>query len=333
MQQPDFMKFSDQQNIFFKAIFDNAAIGIGISDLNGIPIDCNKALLDMLGYTQEEIIHHSFAEFTHPEDIDEDLALIKDLIDNKINSYTLEKRYITKFNKIIWAKLTVSLIRDASNNPQYVVAMIENITEAKKAMEELEKSRETVLDINEKLRKLNEKLEHLSLCDGLTGLNNRRSFDEYLEKEWKRSYREGKPISLILIDIDYFKRYNDTYGHQYGDAALKKVASEIDNLLMRPGDFAARYGGEEFAVILPNTDESGAEYIAEILRTGIKSLKIPNKSSKVDNFITISLGVTTMIPRKHSNLNELIGKADKALYMAKQQGRDRYSVYNINCVY
>lgn len=166
----------------------------------------------------------------------------------------------------------------------------------------------------------------------MTGINNRRSFDEYLDKEWKRSYREGTPLSLILIDIDYFKNYNDNYGHQEGDSSLKRVAKELENLILRPGDMVARYGGEEFGVILPNTDEKGAEYIAEILRTGIRSLKIRNEKSEVDDFITISLGVTTTIPQEHSSVYELIGKADSALYMAKQQGKNRYFVYNINCV-
>jgi diguanylate cyclase (GGDEF)-like protein/PAS domain S-box-containing protein len=332
LQQQNFIKTQNHVNAFFKTIFDNAAMGIGIADINGVPVQSNKALLDMLGYTHEELIQHKFADFTHPDDINEDLSLMEDLIEDKISSYTLEKRYIKKTGEIIWAKLTVSLIRDSLGKPEFVVAMIENITEAKKSMEELEESRRAVVDINNKLIKLNEKLERLSLCDGLTGINNRRSFDEYLDKEWKRSYREGSPLSLILIDIDYFKNYNDTHGHQEGDSCLKKVAKELENLIMRPGDMVARYGGEEFGVILPNTDEKGAEYIAEILRTGIRSLKIRNEQSEADDFITISLGVTTTIPQEHSSVYELIGKADSALYMAKQQGRNRYFLYNINCV-
>lgn len=564
LQQHNFIKNSNHINAFFKTIFDNAAMGIGIADLDGTPIQSNKALLDMLGYTHEEIVQHSFSDFTHPEDINEDLSLMQDLIEDKIDSYTLEKRYITKNRDIIWAKLTVSLIRDSEDKPEYVVAMIEDITETKRALGELHESRKTVENILEstsdafialdrnwnfvyinhlaqellkkdskellgknmwdkfpdligttvyrefknsmdnqtpvvlekyyetidswihlhaypsekllsvyfkniteqkildnelkykkeqlslvfetipngivilnkngqpeymnptakeqmgldnftsyediktttftldgkpypfeespyyivmrdkkpikniefiskrhgaddmilstnaapilddngevssilmsttdvteirkaeqKARELNSRLERLSLCDGLTGINNRRCFDDYLDKEWKRGYREGTPLSLILIDIDNFKDYNDNYGHQEGDSALKKVANELENLVKRPGDLVARYGGEEFAVVLPNTDEIGAEYIAEILRTGIRALKIRNDKSEVDEFITISLGLTTTIPKEHSSAYELIGKADSALYMAKQQGRNRCVTYNMNCV-
>lgn len=269
--QPNYIETLRHSHIFFKAIFDNTAMGIGIADLDGIPIQSNKALLDMLGYTHEELIQHSFADFTHPEDINQDLSLMQALIEDKINSYTLEKRYITKDGRIIWSKLTVSLVRDRLNQPEFVVAMIEDITEAKKALEELEQSRKTVVTINDELKKLNVKLERLSLCDGLTGINNRRSFDDYLEKEWKRSLRESMPLSLILLDIDYFKKFNDNYGHQEGDRCLKAVAKVLEELVLRPGDFVARYGGEEFAIVLPDTDVAGGEYIAEVLRTGIKS--------------------------------------------------------------
>jgi diguanylate cyclase (GGDEF)-like protein/PAS domain S-box-containing protein len=330
--QPNYIETLRNSHIFFKAIFDNTAMGIGIADLHGTPIQSNTALLDMLGYTHEELIQLNFADFTHPEDINEDLSLMQDLIKGKINSYTIEKRYILKTGHIIWAKLTVSLVRDRLNEPEFIIAMIENITDAKKALEELEQSRKTVAIINDELKKLNVKLEHLSLYDGLTGINNRRSFDEYLHKEWKRSLRGGKPLSLLLIDIDYFKRFNDTYGHQAGDYCLQTVAKTLEGLILRPGDFVARYGGEEFAVVLPNTDEAGAEYIAEVLRTGIKNLKIPNCKSKVDEFVTISLGVTTMTPMNHSNISELIGKVDSALYTSKKQGRNKYTLYNMNCV-
>jgi diguanylate cyclase (GGDEF)-like protein/PAS domain S-box-containing protein len=329
--QPNYIETLRHSHIFFKAIFDNTAVGIGIADLTGTPIQSNKALLDMLGYTHEELIQHTFSYFTHQDDIEKDLALMKDLIDNKINSYTIEKRYITKAGNVIWAKLIVSLVRDILGQPEFVIAMIEDITESKKALAELEESRKNIAKINAELTKLNAKLERLSLCDGLTGINNRRSLDEHLDREWRRSLRESLPLSLILLDIDYFKKFNDSYGHQEGDNCLITVAKEIEKLVLRPGDFVARYGGEEFAVVLPNTDETGAEYVAEVLRTEIRSLKIKNIKSKVDEFVTISLGVGTMIPKEYSDVSELIGKADSALYLAKQHGRNRYYVYNINC--
>lgn len=168
-----------------------------------------------------------------------------------------------------------------------------------------------------------EKLHLLISLDGLTGIANRRYFDEYLEREWKRAIRCGKPLSLIMCDIDYFKAYNDTYGHLNGDECLKKVALALSDTIKRPGDLVARYGGEEFAVVLPETDQHGAVIIAEILRTDVESLKIEHVNSSNSKYVTISLGVAAAIPSMDSSFTELIIAADKALYQAKKEGRNR----------
>jgi len=169
-------------------------------------------------------------------------------------------------------------------------------------------------------------LEDLAFLDGLTGIANRRQFDQQLEKEWRRMMRQVAPLSLLMIDIDHFKRFNDHYGHGVGDDCLRLVARTIASIIKRPGDLAARYGGEEFAVILPDTDEKGARVVAEAIRLAVESLKLPHASSPVADHITISLGVTSNIPGRHENVQDLVNAADRALYRAKSAGRNQVSV-------
>ena len=173
------------------------------------------------------------------------------------------------------------------------------------------------------LYQANQELEKLSIIDGLTQVANRRRFDRYLLQQWQLARQKNVPISLILCDIDHFKLYNDTYGHPIGDYCLQQVALTIDCILERPTDLIARYGGEEFAVILPNTDEARAMKIAEKIRLGVKSLKIVHHSSSVDQYVTLSIGVFTIIPTTEDSPELLILLTDKALYEAKAQGRDR----------
>ncbi|MBW4458733.1 MAG: diguanylate cyclase [Nodosilinea sp. WJT8-NPBG4] len=173
------------------------------------------------------------------------------------------------------------------------------------------------------LQSANQELQRLTLVDGLTTIANRRHFDQYLEQEWRRAVREHQPFSLILLDIDYFKLYNDHYGHQAGDVCLRLVAQTIVQTIHRGTDLAARYGGEEFAVVLPNTDAQGALYLAETLRQAVKALHMPHAKSNVSPWITLSLGVATCQPSAILNPINLITAADARLYQAKQQGRDR----------
>ncbi|MCC0179790.1 diguanylate cyclase [Waterburya agarophytonicola K14] len=173
-------------------------------------------------------------------------------------------------------------------------------------------------------------LEQLAVIDGLTKIANRRKFDRYLATEWKRLTREKNPLSLILCDIDYFKLYNDTYGHQAGDLCLQKVAQAISKALKRPADLVARYGGEEFAVILPNTEIGGAISLAEQIRLQVQSLKIPHINSPVDLYITLSFGVSSSIPSSGLGFYTLVAAADKGLYQAKELGRNRVVKFDLN---
>jgi diguanylate cyclase (GGDEF)-like protein/PAS domain S-box-containing protein len=175
----------------------------------------------------------------------------------------------------------------------------------------------------EQLEAANQELQRLACIDGLTQVANRRRFDEYLHTEWRRLAREKKPLSLILCDIDYFKLYNDTYGHLAGDLCLQQVAQVLHQSLKRPADLVARYGGEEFAMILPNTDITGAAFIAETIRRRVRGLEIPHAQSPVSQCVTLSLGVATQIPTTDTSAQALIAAADEALYRAKAEGRDR----------
>ena len=174
------------------------------------------------------------------------------------------------------------------------------------------------------IQTVNRQLEHLATHDGLTQLANRRSFDTHLQQEWARLLRLQVPLSLILCDIDYFKPYNDTYGHPAGDVCLQQVAQTLEQVAQRPADLVARYGGEEFALVLPNTDSAGAEAIARAIQQALAELALYHGASPLGQRITLSLGIASLIPTMGQKAQTLIDQADAALYSAKQQGRDRY---------
>lgn len=174
----------------------------------------------------------------------------------------------------------------------------------------------------QQLKQTNEELENLVSIDSLTQVANRRRFDEYLNQEWRRMVRDKTPLSLILGDIDFFKVYNDTYGHQLGDRCLQEVAQAISLSVRRPPDLVARYGGEEFVVILPNTPAQGAFHVAENIRANVRSLKIIHANSPTSQYVTLSLGVASTFPCHEFSPETLIAAADKALYQAKEKGRD-----------
>ena len=166
-------------------------------------------------------------------------------------------------------------------------------------------------------------LENLSTTDGLTELPNRRRFDEFLEREWRRSMREATALSLILMDIDLFKEFNDHYGHLAGDDCLRRVSKILAGIVLRPGDLIARYGGEEFACVLPGTDLAGALVVADKIRDVVNETNIPHLHSSVADHVTFSFGVATLVPREGQAPSDLIGRADELLYAAKQSGRNR----------
>ncbi|MFC3852143.1 diguanylate cyclase [Salinispirillum marinum] len=181
-----------------------------------------------------------------------------------------------------------------------------------------------VLRKNSQLKRAKDELEQISLTDGLTGVANRRHFDQHLDEQWQLSVRELGAISLLIIDIDHFKNFNDQFGHQAGDECLMKVARALNTVIKRPTDLVARYGGEEFAVILPNTTR--ADELAEACRERVEALRIENPRHGVKSVLTVSVGVSTMEPHRGSEFTDLIASADRALYRAKSSGRNRVEV-------
>ncbi|MFH7245568.1 MAG: diguanylate cyclase domain-containing protein [Spirulina sp.] len=181
-------------------------------------------------------------------------------------------------------------------------------------------------ELYQQLQQANQELQHLATHDKLTSLANRRHFDDYLDQEWRRLTREQAPLSLILLDIDYFKRYNDTYGHLAGDTCIEKVAAAIRRSIKRPADLAARYGGEEFAIILPHTRLEGAIHTSQLILQEIANSRIPHSGSPSHPYVTVSLGIASTYPSLAFAARHLTDQADQALYQAKQQGRNRYAV-------
>ncbi|MBT9313373.1 diguanylate cyclase [Leptothoe kymatousa] len=179
----------------------------------------------------------------------------------------------------------------------------------------------------EALKLHNRELKSLALTDSLTGLANRRQFDTYFKTEWQRLARENQPLTLILCDIDYFKLYNDYYGHPTGDVCLTQVSQVLARCIRRPADLVTRYGGEEFAVVLPNTDTSGGHNVALTIQEQLAKAAIPHETSEVSENITLTMGIATVIPKHHLCPQDLLQAADLALYHAKQQGRDRIYVH------
>ena len=178
----------------------------------------------------------------------------------------------------------------------------------------------------QQIQDTNKDLKRLAIIDGLTQVANRRYFNEQLAQEWQRMMRANQPLSFIMCDVDYFKPYNDTYGHQAGDSCLQLIAATLQQVVKRPGDLIARYGGEEFAIILPETDLEGAVQVAESIRRATEELRVPHQTSPVGDYVTISLGVTSRVPKSNFSVDKLIQLADQALYLAKSAGRNCYRV-------
>jgi diguanylate cyclase (GGDEF)-like protein/PAS domain S-box-containing protein len=251
---------------------------------------------------------------------------------------------IRRENVVIPVEVRAIPIFDPQGNIIYAIATFQDITELKQAQKVLaqynmllqEEVQERTLalqqEIDERKRieanlyQLNQELDRLARLDGLTQLANRRSFDRYLAEEWQISMPKSLPISLILLDVDYFKLYNDTYGHQAGDICLCAIAEIITRVTRKIGDLGARYGGEEFAIILPKTRSQDAVKVAQRILADLKKLQLPHINSLVSQQVTLSLGIGTIIPQPNLSPAQLIAIADQALYQAKLEGRDRFAV-------
>lgn len=287
----------------FHAIADTAKDAIIMINSEGCISYWNLAAQDIFGYTAQECmgrdLHPLLAPPKYYESYTEGFNNFRATGAGAAIGQTLELEGIRKGGDEFPLELSLAAVH--LDGRWHAVGIVRDITQRKKM--ELE-------------------LQRLSYMDGLTGVANRRQFEKTLNLEWRRLTREKGPLAIIMADIDFFKAYNDTYGHQKGDDCLQQIAAGIRQALKRPADFVARYGGEEFVVILPGTDKKGALGLAETLRAAIESLNIPHATSRVSGNVTLSLGVAAAIPDKSVSPKKLVAAADRALYQAKKEGRN-----------
>lgn len=218
-------------------------------------------------------------------------------------------RALTKEGEYVWIRDVVHVVRTSNGAPEALIGFMFDISERKKT--------------EHQLQQLQKQLEEFSYKDGLTEVANRRMFDIVLEQEWHEAKRNQHPLSLIMIDIDFFKQYNDLYGHLQGDEVLKRVAHILNSAGLRTKDFFARFGGEEFALILPETSEASAIKIAERCRNLIFKEQIPHEASEISQILSISLGVSSTVPESHHEPKSFVEFVDGLLYQAKNTGRNR----------
>jgi len=218
-------------------------------------------------------------------------------------------RALTANGEYVWIRDVVHVVRDASGNVDSLVGFMFDITERKQT--------------EEKLISLQKELEALSYLDSLTGVANRRKFDAVLKTEWGEARHHTQPLSLILVDVDFFKRYNDHHGHVEGDNCLRRIAQALASVANRPRDFVARYGGEEFVLILPASDKKAAATVAERCRRAVFKAQIPHDNSPLGPMITVSMGLGTVIPAAREDPNTFIDLVDRRLYQAKRAGRNQ----------
>lgn len=299
----------------FENAFTYAAIGIALVGLDGRWLRVNTALCNMLGYSEGELLDLDFQSITYPSDLEADLGYVEEMLNGSRATYSMEKRYFHQQGHIIWVLLNVSMVRAENDTPRYFVSQIHDITHQKLALEELIIKRS-------QLELANRKLQKLAMKDSLTQALNRRAFDERLEEEIHRCARSQLPMSLLMLDIDHFKQYNDSFGHVAGDEALRQVVRVLTDA-GRVDDIIARYGGEEFAIILPNTGAAGCALVAEKLRFAVAAI------IGTERPLTISVGGTTLDPRAANiTADHVVRTADEALYIAKAAGRNQVRIKN-----
>ena len=284
---------------------------IVLTDLSDERQYVSPAVAELLGWTPEELVGGNYREIVHPDD----QHLLGNVLEEcrigmpaKILTYRCKK----KDGSYLWMEANLRLYRNPeTNEPIGYVNVVRDISRRKAAEEELQKTFRLV--------------ENLASLDGLTGIANRRRLDEVLEQEWRRATRNCCDLTVLLIDVDHFKPYNDIYGHLSGDDCLRQIAKASSLVIHRSSDLVARYGGEEFAVVLPNTPSAGAQQTAERIRGAVEALCIPHEGNSY-GVVTVSVGCATVTPGGDSSFDSVMQAADAALYQAKHAGRNRIEV-------
>lgn len=297
----------------FRLITEYSSDMITVHNEQGEYVYISPAVKEVIQFEYPELLGKGMDIFIHPEDVER----TNDMFQKALQESSAEStyRYRTKFGDYIWIESTLKSVPDQEDDEKKVIIVSRNITNRKLT--------------EQKLQEANELLNRLSYMDGLTGIANRRYFDETLLKEWKKANNSHQPITLIMFDIDYFKKYNDTYGHLKGDACIQTIAQAVNNLfsLDQSNYTFCRYGGEEFAIILPSCDTKYGYTISLQVQDTVRSLQVPHASSEIADIITLSIGMASIYPAKQSIPDTLIKAADSALYQSKSRGRNTISIY------
>ncbi len=290
-----------------------------------VVMETHDAGLQLIKYIREQLNNHQIRIILrtgHPGEAPEESVIFN----YDINDYKL-KVELTRQNLLTTLLASLRAYRDIAIIKQQKIKLdqtLANLKEVQMQLKEYAYSLEKkIADRTSALEAANRQLHRLAQMDGLTQVANRRGFDEYWLQQWTILQQERQPISLILLDVDYFKNYNDHYGHLAGDECLRQVAQGISQLLMRSQDLLARYGGEEFVVVLPHASIEGAQKVAETIMNAIYDLNLPHVKSLVSDRITVSIGIACVVPNVNIAMEMPISLADKALYKAKQEGRNR----------
>lgn len=287
-------------------VTENSRDVILLADFDGHAQYISPAILSLTGWEPEESARRGFSDIVHPDDLPKVQSLVRELRKGAGNA-TIEYRIQRRDGQYVWVEGGFRVLSNSGSRTGILI-IIRDIAERKCAEDLLRQAYQTV--------------ERLAVVDTLTGLANRRRFDEYLHAEWHRAMRERSPLSLIMLDADHFKLYNDTYGHLRGDTCLKQIADSALSVVSRIGDLTARYGGEEFAILLPGTNCDGTAKLAHELCCALRSLELPHAGNP-HGIVTISVGHATIVPDLNQEPAALIELADKALYTAKLNGRNR----------
>jgi diguanylate cyclase (GGDEF)-like protein/PAS domain S-box-containing protein len=304
----------------YRSILNASPDDITITDLQGRIQVVSPAAKKLFGYEpqNESFLGSQLVDYIIPEDRERAKANIQIMFKGELSGPN-EYSGIRKDNSTFHIEVNSGLIHDANGQPVKMVFIVRDISERKEAEEKIQQLIQQ-LEVEKQTAQLN------AITDSLTGLPNRRYFDQALLKEIRRYKRTGNSLSLIMLDVDHFKKYNDRYGHVAGDECLRQIGSVLRQLVGRATDIVARYGGEEFVAILSSTDQEGAELLAERIRKTIEALEIPHSDSKISEFVTVSLGVVTVKPPIKFSSEQIVVLADEAMYSAKRAGRNRVSV-------
>lgn len=326
-----------EREIQYITILESLPLKVFLKNSDSVFVYCNSTFAAELGLKPEEVYGKNDFDLYLKENAAQYLREDKEVfLSNK--PMDIESKNSRK-EKMSWIRLLKIPIMSLKSKKQYLIGIFWDITDRKIAEKEIRELNtylekrviertEELLKVNKALFSVNKQLEELTLIDPLTNLPNRRCLEKDIQQEWKASLRDKRPISILMLDVDYFKLFNDNYGHQEGDECLKEVADSIKRNVTRPRDCCARYGGEEFIVVLGKTPREGAEKVANAILQDLDGKKILHNYSPISKKVTISIGITTAIPDEILSYEELIEQSDKALYRAKRNGRNRIAIYS-----